>query len=99
MFPTSKWTHSERAHHDTAARHVTLGALALAYRRPLEIVARKRGLSAEAAEDVVQELFANFVERDLVRDLDLERGQLRAFLRTALEHAIASHIERAHARK
>jgi len=99
MFPITNWTHIEAARHDTAARRDTLGELAYAYRRPLEVVARKRGLSPQQAEDVVQELFVKLVERDVVRELDRARGRLRAFLRTSLEHAIANHIARAHAQK
>ena len=94
MFPTTNWTAIEGGRADTAARRTTLGSLARAYRRALVIVAGKRGLSPEEAEDVVQELFAKLVERDVVRGLDRRRGRLRAFLRVALDHAIAHHVER-----
>lgn len=99
MFPTTNWTKIENGRANTATRRETLGSLALAYRRPLVIVARKRGMAPEQAEDIVQELFVKLVERDVVRGLDRQRGRLRSFLRVALAHAIASHIERAHAGK
>ena len=99
MFPTTNWTKIERGRANTASRRATLGSLALAYRRPLVIVARKRGLSSEQAEDVVQELFVKLVERDVVRGLDRHRGRLRSFLRVSLERAIATHVERARAGK
>jgi len=99
MFPTTNWSRIEDARHDTGARRTTLGELAHAYRKPLVIVAQKRGLAPEEAEDVVQSLFAKLVERDVVRGLDRARGRLRAFLRTALARTIASHRERAHTQK
>ena len=99
MFPTTNWTKIEGGRVNTAARRSTLGELALAYRRPLVIVARKRGLPPEQAEDVVQELFVKLVERDIVRGLDRQRGRLRSFLRVALTRAIATHLERARAGK
>ena len=99
MFPTTNWSSIEAARHDTRARRATLGELAHAYRRPLLILAQKRGLARDEAEDVVQSLFAKLLARDVVRDLARERGRLRAFLRTALARAIATHRERARANK
>ena len=99
MFPTTNWTKIEGGRANTATRRATLGSLALAYRRPLVIVARKRGLPLEQADDVVQELFEKLVKRDVVRDLDRQRGRLRSFLRVALARAIATHVEHARAGK
>ena len=76
-----------------------LGELLGDYRLPLYLFARKSGLSAEAADDAVQGLWLQLLERDSLAKLDRARGLLRSFLRTSLRNYIAQDYVRAHAQK
>lgn len=60
------------------------------YWKPLYVFARGRGLAADEAEDLVQNLFADLLARDFVAELDPARGRLRSFLRTALVHHLSN---------
>lgn len=54
------------------------------YWKPLYLFARGRGLAPAAAEDAIQGLFADLLDRDFLQQLDPARGRLRSFLRTSL---------------
>jgi RNA polymerase sigma-70 factor (ECF subfamily) len=67
-----------------------LAELLASYWKPLYVFARHRGLDRDEAEDLVQNLFADLLERDFLAGLDPSRGRLRSFLRTALVHHLAN---------
>lgn len=94
MFPTTRWSYIASAPPAEVA-----SAIASAYWRPLYILARRRGLPPDRAEDAVQSVFARLLALDFVAALDRTRGRLRAFLRTTLEHVLVDELVRARAQK
>lgn len=96
-FPTTHWTLIVRAQSDLDQKRQAIDEIAAAYRMPLVRYARARGMGTERAEDLVHSLFVNLLSRDFVQRLDRERGRLRGFLKTALDHEIGDEIERAKA--
>ncbi len=47
---------------------------------------RREGYSVEAAQDLTQEFFARFLEKQYLRAASRNRGNFRSFLLTALKH-------------
>ena len=48
--------------------------------------ARRRGLSPEEAEDIVQGFLADMIERGDLAGADRSKGRFRSYLRAACEH-------------
>lgn len=78
---------------------MALNELLLAYWRPLYVFMRRKGLDEAAAQDAVQELLLNLVEKDFVEGLDPNRGRLRSFLMTAASNHLVNRHEKAVAAK
>ncbi len=76
-----------------------LATLCETYWYPLYAYARRRGLSAEDAEDATQGFFAALLEKHYLRSVDRERGRFRSFLLTAFTRFIAKERERALAQR
>jgi RNA polymerase sigma-70 factor (ECF subfamily) len=89
VFPATRWTLILAARTDGTRRRAALEELLAQYWRPLYVFARGRGLGPDEAEDLVQNLFADLLERDFLVGLDPARGRLRSFLRTALVHHLS----------
>src|SRR5262249_14874341 len=81
------------------ARREALEALFTTYWRPLYAYLRRKGLSPEAAEDVVQGFFTSLLERDFLERADPERGRFRADLRVSVAHYLANLYEKQAAQK
>jgi len=96
-FPTTHWSRVARAGDpaDKGARDALEG-LCRDYWFPLDAFARRRGLSPHEAEDLVQGLLADLLERGDLAVLDRSKGRFRSFLRAACEHYMANR--RAHDR-
>ncbi len=95
-FLTTRWSLVAAAGDSERAREA-LGELARAYAYPLYAFARRLGVPAGEAEDVVQDFFARWVEkRDLARFVRGE-GRFRSFLRVALRNHVANLRDRARA--
>src|SRR6185369_14508749 len=60
---------------------------------------RRRGSSAEDAQDLTQAFFAWFLERKSVKLASRERGKFRSFLLTSLKHFLVNEWQRGRARK
>ncbi len=61
---------------------------------------RRRGLSVEAADDLLQSFLAQKVlEQNLISRADRQRGKFRTFLLTSLDHFANSELRRARAKK
>lgn len=67
--------------------------------RPLYVYLRRKGLPADRAEDAVQGLLLQLIERDFLEQLDPERGRLRSYLKRALDHYLVDDWQRAEAQK
>jgi len=98
-FPTTRWTLILAAKSSPEARREALEQLMRAYWRPLFVFFRKKGLDDGAAQDAVQELLAQVIERDAMSKLSPERGRLRAYLRTMAGHLLINGYERGSAAK
>jgi RNA polymerase sigma-70 factor (ECF subfamily) len=66
------------------------------YRPFLHHVARRFGLSAADAEDLVQEIFAKVVGAIAEFELDKQRGRFRGWLKTIAIHALSDRRRRRH---
>ncbi len=92
-FPTTHWSLVGQAgREDPLARQAALAALLTRYTPALRAyLVRKKGLTHDRAEDLVQSFLADKVlEKDLIASADRSRGKFRTFLLTALERYIIS---------
>ena len=99
LFPTTRWTLVLASREEGEARRTALEALFTIYWRPIYIYLRRKGLSSEAAEDVVQGFFASLLERDFLERADPARGRFRSYLRVSVDHYLANLFEKEGARK
>ena len=84
VFYTTQWTLLR-----SAGDGAGLEELCRIYWRPLYGYARRRGMGAQDAEDVVQEFFVNFLQAERLQRLSPEQGKLRAYLLAGLKGHIA----------
>jgi RNA polymerase sigma factor (sigma-70 family) len=100
QFPTTRWSRIARAggQADVAAR-AALEELCRDYWFALYAFARRRGSSPHEAEDIVQGLIVDLLERGDLAGLDRSKGRFRAFLRSACEHHMANRRDHDRAAK
>ncbi|MGA2863420.1 MAG: sigma-70 family RNA polymerase sigma factor [Verrucomicrobiota bacterium] len=72
-----------------------LGKLCRTYWYPLYVYVRRRGYSPEDGQDLTQQFFALFLERESFRRADPARGKFRTFLLHSLQNFLANHWKRA----
>lgn len=99
-FQTTHWSLVHRAigeGGETAGR--ALEELCETYWYPIYAFVRRRGHSAEDAEDLTQGFFARLLEKELFVAADPERGRLRTFLLTCLRRYLSDENDRLYARK
>jgi RNA polymerase sigma factor (sigma-70 family) len=99
-FPSTQWSVVVAAQggDDPAAREA-LATLCARYREPLVAFARRRGCSQERAEDVVQGLFVQLLERRTFARARPDRGRFRSFLLGCFTRYLADDSDRAAAAK
>lgn len=97
-FPTTRWTTVLGALGSPSDGRAALESLCARYWFPLYSFARRQGYAHAAAEDLVQDFLARFLE---TRDwrVDPTRGRFRAYLAASLRNFIAHDRERARAHK
>lgn len=95
-FPTTVWSVIRGAGKGRDADTVELVRL---YRPAVMRFARLRGLDADQAEDLAQEVFLRLFDDALLERADRERGRFRSLLLAVTRHAIGHHHERARALK
>lgn len=66
-----------------------LTSLCQAYWGPIYEYIRHRGYSAQDAQDLTQEFFARFIEKNYAGQADPARGRFRSFLLASLNHFLA----------
>ena len=93
LFPTTRWTRLLNAKDSKQAREEALRSLMQIYWRPLFVYLRRSGLTTEAAEDAVQGIWLQLIERDAIDSLTPERGHLRAYLKTVATNYLRSQHE------
>jgi RNA polymerase sigma factor (sigma-70 family) len=90
IFPETRWTLiSQIRGVDESLRTAALEALCGAYWYPIYAVVRDRGYPPHDAEDFTQELFERFLRRDSFAAAKRDRGRLRTYLLTSLQHLLA----------
>ena len=98
-FQPTLWTVVLRAKDPAAPdRRDALERLFATYWKPLYVLLRREH-GPEAAQDLVQGFFAEFLEKDFLKSVDRAKGSFRAFLRAALAHYVADHRDRERALK
>lgn len=99
-FPTTQWSRIARVGGQAEAdARTALEGLCRDYWFPLYTFARRRGSSPHEAEDIVQGLLADLLERGDLEGLDRSKGRFRAFLRAACEHYMANRRDHDRAAK
>ncbi|MEO1994516.1 MAG: sigma-70 family RNA polymerase sigma factor [Planctomycetaceae bacterium] len=99
-FVTTRWTVVLAAgDHQRQDAQNSLARLCETYWYPVYAYVRRRVDSAHEAQDLTQEFFARFVEKDHVAAADPERGRFRAFLLTACKHFLSKERDKARAQK
>ncbi len=72
-----------------------LEELCRTYWYPLYAYIRRRGYSAEDAQDLTQAFFAHLLRKDFLRGVGPEKGRFRSFLLTCLKHFLMDEWEKA----
>ncbi len=67
-----------------------LAHLCTAYWYPLYAYLRRKGHSADSAQDFTQGFFASLLEHDFLKDISAEKGKFRTFLLASLQHYVAN---------
>ena len=76
-----------------------LARLCQSYWYPLYAYARRRGYSADDAQDLTQEFFARLLAQNWLAQADRQRGRFRTFLLSAMGHFLANEWDKARAEK
>ena len=100
QFTTTHWSVVLAAGDQTSPRvEQALTRLCQTYWFPIYAFVRKRGHSPEQAQDLTQEFFAGFLEKNHVAKAARERGRFRCFLMTSVENFLRNENDRARAQK
>jgi RNA polymerase sigma-70 factor (ECF subfamily) len=99
-FLTTHWSQVVAAR-DAAEPHAraAMAALCEAYWYPLYAFIRRQGHSMEAAQDLTQEFFTRLIEKDVLENVDQQKGKFRSFLLAACKHFLANERDRDQAQK
>jgi RNA polymerase sigma-70 factor (ECF subfamily) len=99
-FATTHWSIvvTVGSHEATRAREA-LARLCQSYWYPLYAFVRRRGYSAEDAQDLTQEFLARLLEKNWVGDADRTKGRFRTFLISAMKHFLSDEWDKARAQK
>ena len=76
-----------------------LASLCSTYWYPLYGFIRRQGATAHEAEDMTQEFFCRFLERDGLTNVQPAAGKFRSFLLTCLKNFLSNERERAQAKR
>lgn len=99
-FEATHWTVVlEAARPSSPSGQLAFAQLYSDYWHPLYAFVRRRGLSAEEAEDITQGFFVRLMEKEALSNLRREGGRFRSFLLGALCNFLANEWDREHAQK
>jgi DNA-directed RNA polymerase specialized sigma24 family protein len=99
-FATTRWSLVVDAQAPTTPHgRDALGLLCEMYWYPLYAYLRRRGHTAEDAQDLTQGFFESLLEHDGLRVVDRARGRFRSFLLGALNHYVSNMRDRHRAQK
>ena len=99
-FPTTRWTlvlaAADPRRKDARS---ALVSLCEGYWYPLYAYVRRRGYSADQAQDLTQEFFIRLLEGRYLDRADPEKGRFRSFILTSLRFFVADEADRQRAHK
>jgi len=99
-FHTTHWTLVLAAREkDGAAAQEALAGLCRTYWYPIYAFIRRQGMKPHEAEDLTQEFFHRFLERNSIQRVQPTAGKFRSFLLACLKNFLANARERAHAQR
>ena len=99
-FETTHWSTVLAASSQSSGRaRQALATLCQTYWYPLYVYLRRRGHSAEDAEDLTQGFFTRVFEKGTLGAADPERGRFRSFLLASLQHYVSHERDHVHAEK
>jgi len=99
-FATTRWSLVLDAGAEMTPRgRAALGTLCELYWYPLYAYLRRRGQTAEDAQDLTQGFFARLLEKQALNVVDPSRGRFRSFLLASLDHYVSNQRDRDHAQK
>ena len=99
-FVTTHWSVVLQAgRSDTTRSRAALEKLCRLYWLPLYAFARRSGWAVEDAQDLTQEFFRRFIERNSVSLADPDRGRFRSFLLVSLKRFLADEWDRLRTQK
>lgn len=99
VFATTRWTVVLAARQGDEQRQAALEELCRAYWLPVYGYIRRRGHTAEDAEDLTQGFFAEILRTDFLERPDPAKGRFRGYLIGALQRHLSHATERAQAVK
>jgi RNA polymerase sigma factor (sigma-70 family) len=100
IFATTHWSVVLAAGKDgSPPAQLALETLCRAYWYPIYGYVRRKGYSAEEAEDLTQEFFAQLIAKEHLRLADRDKGKFRSFLLATLDFFLAREWSRAHRQK
>jgi RNA polymerase sigma-70 factor (ECF subfamily) len=76
-----------------------LATLCEKYWHPLYAYVRRRGYGVEEAQDLTQEFFTRFLEKNHLKNVHPDLGKFRSFLLASMNHFLADEWDRASAHK
>ena len=97
---TTQWSQvlAARDGSDTRARRA-LESLCQTYWQPLYAYIRHQGYGPEEARDLTQGFFAELLAKEVLSDVNPEKGRFRSFLLASLRHFLSHERDRARALK
>ncbi len=100
QFPTTRWT-LVLAASDPGRKEARSALVCLCenYWYPLYAYLRRRGYSADQAQDLTQEFFVRVLEGRYLDRADPEKGRFRSFILTSLKFFVADEGDRERAQK
>jgi RNA polymerase sigma-70 factor (ECF subfamily) len=84
---------------DSEEAQPALARLCQTYWFPIYAFIRKRGHSPEEAQDLTQQFFANFLDKNYVARAARERGRFRVFLMSSVQNFLRNEHDRSQAQK
>lgn len=98
-FVTTRWSQVVIADGDDQTARAALAWLCERYWEPLRAHVRRRGVDADAADDLTQDFFLAILGGGVIARADPARGRFRTFLLACLDHHLAHAHGRAGAQK
>jgi len=99
-FRTTHWSVVLTARNlDNASGEHAMATLCQEYWRPVYVFIRRKGNGPYEAQDLAQEFFHRLIAKELLQNVDREKGKFRTFLLTAVQRFLCNQWEYSQAQK